>query len=43
MTGLDTNVIVRFINSGMTRSGRKIADKFLQSLSAESPGFVSII
>ncbi len=42
MTGLDTNVIVRFVTQDDARQA-KIADKFLQSLSAESPGFVSII
>lgn len=42
MTGLDTNVLVRYIMQDDARQSA-VANRFVESLSAESPGFVSLI
>ena len=42
MKGLDTNILVRFYAQDDPQQCRKI-DKFLQTLSPESPGFVSLV
>lgn len=42
MIGLDTNVLVRFFAQDDPDQSRR-ADKFLQSLTPEAPGFVSVI
>lgn len=42
MTGIDTNVLARFFtHDNLTQSKR--ADEFLQSLTSEEPGFVSLV
>jgi len=42
MTGIDTNILVRFFaQDDPVQCGR--ADAFLQSLSPQSPGFVSLV
>ncbi|MGD0736440.1 MAG: type II toxin-antitoxin system VapC family toxin [Terracidiphilus sp.] len=42
MTGIDTNILVRFFAEDDPEQGRR-ADQFLQSLSSESPGFLSLV
>jgi predicted nucleic-acid-binding protein len=42
MTGLDTNILVRFFAKDDLEQGRR-ARNLLLSLSAESPGFVSLV
>jgi predicted nucleic-acid-binding protein len=42
MKGLDTNILVRFYAQDDPQQCRRI-DKFLQTLSPESPGFVSMV
>ncbi len=42
MTGLDTNVLARFFAQDDPDQCRR-ADEFLQSLSPENPGFVSLV
>lgn len=42
MSGLDTNVLVRFFAQDDPAQSRK-ADRLLQSLSAEAPGYVSLV
>ena len=42
MTGLDTNVLVRYIMQDDAKQA-KLATKFVESLNDESPGFVSLV
>jgi predicted nucleic-acid-binding protein len=42
MIGLDTNVVVRYIMQDDPRQS-PLATKFIESLTAESPGFVTLI
>jgi predicted nucleic-acid-binding protein len=42
MTGLDTNILVRFFAQDDPVQSRK-ADRLLQSLTAEAPGYVSLV
>jgi predicted nucleic-acid-binding protein len=42
MTGLDTNILVRFFAQDDPSQNRR-ADKLLQSLTPEEPGFVSLV
>ena len=42
MTGLDTNVLVRFFAQDDLNQCKRV-DKFLQTLTAENPGFVSLV
>jgi predicted nucleic-acid-binding protein len=42
MTGIDTNILVRFFAEDDPDQSRR-ADRFLQSLSPESPGFLSLV
>jgi predicted nucleic-acid-binding protein len=42
MTGLDTNVLVRYIMQDDARQS-PLATRLVESLSAESPGFVSLV
>jgi predicted nucleic-acid-binding protein len=42
MTGLDTNILARFIAQDDPDEARR-ADEFLQSLTPESPGYISLV
>ena len=42
MTGIDTNILVRFFAEDAPDQSRR-ADRFLQSLNPESPGFLSLV
>ncbi len=42
MTGLDTNILVRFFTKDEARQSSR-AKKLLQSLTSESPGFISLV
>jgi predicted nucleic-acid-binding protein len=42
MTGIDTNILARFFTQDDPDQSRR-ADEFLQSLTVESPGFLSLV
>lgn len=42
VTGLDTNVLVRFFAQDDAEQSRRV-DEFMQSLTAERPGFISVV
>lgn len=42
MTGLDTNVLVRYIMQDDTRQAAK-ATRLIESLSSDEPGFISVV
>ena len=42
MTGLDTNVLVRFFAQDDAEQSRRV-DEFIQSLTPEDPGYVSLV
>jgi len=42
MTGIDTNILVRFFTKDDLEQGSRVAD-FMRDLRPESPGFVSLV